>query len=86
MLLSDMISRLERRHMGAYLEMLDIAMLLRCSISHLPNAAPESPRTLDLILTHIFGKGLGRRLDKAEILPVSAIQVGLPGSFTQSVC
>ena len=36
MLLSDMISRLERRHMGAYLEMLDIAMLLRCSISHLP--------------------------------------------------
>jgi hypothetical protein len=48
--------------------------------------ARPAPWPSDLILTHIFGKGLGRRLDKAEILPVSAIQVGLPGSFTQSVC
>ncbi len=51
----------------------------------LPNAAPESPCALDLAFTHIFGKALGGRLDKAELLPVSAIRVGLLGSFAQSV-
>jgi hypothetical protein len=29
---------------------------------------------------------LGGRLDKAEILPVSAMRVGLSGCFAQSVC
>src|SRR5207253_9328428 len=47
---------------------------------------PFIPRLKRLILTHIFGKVLGGRLDKAEILPVSAMRVGLSKPFAKSVC
>ncbi len=52
----------------------------------LPQQVTGIPPPLQkLTFTHIFGKALGGRLDKAEILPVSAIRVGLLGSFAQSV-
>ncbi len=45
----------------------------------------QEPRAKALTFTNIFGKALGGRLSKAELLPVSAIRVGLLGSFAQSV-
>ena len=52
-----------------------------------PNkVGPFIPGLKRLILTQIFGKVLGGRLDKAEILPVSAMRVGLSDPFAKSVC
>ena len=54
--------------------------------SQSPNkVGPFIPGLKRLILTQIFGKVLGGRLDKAEILPVSAMRVGLSDPFAKSV-
>jgi hypothetical protein len=39
-----------------------------------------------LSFTHIFGKALDERPDKAEVLSTSTILVGLPSPFAKSVC
>jgi hypothetical protein len=44
------------------------------------------PPASALILTHIFGKVLGKWLDKAEVLLISTIRAVLPGSFAKLIC
>src|SRR6185312_5100179 len=46
----------------------------------------HEPPAKALSFTHIFGKTLDKRIYKAEVLLISAIQVALPSSFTKSIC